>query len=180
MKKYLIYLFILGFLLGCGGSKVAQTNHQMESLKTLMMTSSLLFTADFAYPMATQSLNAISNAGLLPPGSTAGAIQINGTSSFFKIEGDTVSANLPFYGERRFGGEYGSNTGVVFKSKPSSYQQNFNEDKNRFDISFIVSQKIESYTLNLSIYPNKTASLFVTNTQRNGIRYTGNIDTLEK
>lgn len=180
MKKYLNYLFILGFLLGCGGSKVAQTNYQVESLKALMAISSFLFRAEFAYPMATQSLNAISNAGLLPPGSTAGAIQINGTSSFLKVQGDTVSANLPYYGERRFGGGYGSNTGVAFKDISTSYQQIFDTDKNRFEISFTVSEKMELYTLDLTIYPNKTANLIVSSTQRNSIRYSGTIGVLEK
>lgn len=179
MKKYLLYVLLFSGLLACTTSKRPIHREQINGLKTLMATGSFEFTADWAHPMVTQSLNAISNAGLLPAGSSIGAIQLNGTANFLKVKGDTVSANLAYYGERRFGGGYGAKAGIEFDGIPASYVQTYNEEKNRVDITFEISNQMEGYSAILQIFPNKTASITVTSNQRNTIRYTGTIAALE-
>ncbi|WP_419211641.1 DUF4251 domain-containing protein [Maribacter sp. X9] len=173
MKKYLLYLLLTTSIVGCGTSKL--DSKEIEELQSLLETKSFEFKADRVNPMATQSLNAISNSGLLPPGSNAGSIQLNGGNNFLKIMGDSVSANLPYYGERRFGGGYGSDAGIEFNGIPTHYSQIYNKDRKRYDITMQLDQKMESYNLNLSIFPNKIANLTISSNQRNTIRYSGNV-----
>lgn len=179
MKKAFIFPIVFAVIFGCTASKNTDSTAQTKDFKKVMETKAFSFTADWANPMATQSLNSIANAGLLPPGSNAGSIQLNGTSNFLKVEGDTVSANLPYFGERRFGGGYGSNTGIEFKGVPTSYDQAYNTDKNRFDITFLISEDMEAYNVTLTVFANKTANVIVNSNQRNPIRYAGHVGARE-
>ncbi len=121
MRNLLYLLIVLTVVYSCGSTKNTMNAQETEQFTNFIENHFFEFTADWANPMATQGLNAISNAGLLPPGSNAGSIQINGTSNFLRIKGDSVMANLPYYGERRFGGGYGSSTGIEFEGVPLNY-----------------------------------------------------------
>lgn len=181
MNKLLMCFFTGSLILSCGTNK----NHTFESdvnkLKSVMESRLFEFRAEWANPMASQGLYAISNAGLLPPGSNVGAIQITGTNNFLKIQGDTITANLPYFGERRLGGGgYGDNTGIEFNGVPNAYNQAYNPEKNRLEISFEIADKTEDYDVRLTIFPNKNAGLSVNSNQRNSIRYTGAVVPMKK
>ncbi len=181
MKKFICLLLGAGLLLGCGTSKELASATGSSELRDLINSQNLEFRAEWANPMASQGLYAISNAGLLPPGSNVGAIQITGTNNFLKMQGDTITANLPYFGERRLGGGgYGGNTGIEFNGVPNAYQQTYDAEKNRLEISFEIGDKTEDYDVRLTIFPNKTAGLSVNSSQRNSIRYTGAVTPMEK
>ena len=179
MKNWIIFCILLTLLHSCGSTKNSLDTKATENFTNLIKDRSFEFTADWANPMATQGLNAISNAGLLPPGSNAGSIQINGTANLLKVKGDSVMANLPYYGERRFGGGYGSNTGIEFEGIPKNYTEDYDTDKQQYNISFLMDKKMENYNVNIFVFPNKTATVTVTSNQRNTIRYQGHVAKLE-
>ena len=179
MRKLIYLLIVLTVMYSCGSTKNALNAEAAKKFTNFIENHSFEFTADWVNPMATQGLNAISNAGLLPPGSNAGSIQINGTSNFLRIKGDSVMANLPYYGERRFGGGYGSSTGIEFEGVPLNYSEDYNTEKEQYTISFQIQKKMENYNVNLFVFPNKTATVSVVSNQRNSIRYQGHVAELK-
>ena len=174
---FLVWMIV--FTISCTSSKM-HTTAEVKALKDIMNDSVFEFEAQTANPMMTQGMNSISNAGLLPPGSTSGMIQLLGITNYLKVKGDSVMANLPFYGERRFGGGYGSSTGIEFEGIPTSYTQVYNEEKNRYDIRFDISNDMEVYQVNLAVFPSMTANVSVASNQRNVIRYSGTIRSPKK
>ncbi|HDZ06159.1 hypothetical protein LCGC14_0128720 [marine sediment metagenome] len=175
MRTLLILLFVFTTLLGCKSSKmVIDDTHPIH---TLVGSKNFIFTAKSANPMVTRSLNAVANSGLIAPGSTISRIDLSGNNSYLKVLGDSVSANLPYYGERQFGGGYGSATGVEFDGKPDNYLQEFNNDKQKYTISFQITGESDRYTIQMDVYPSKSSTVYVTMANRNAIQYDGSIKT---
>lgn len=103
-----IYIIILGLLfMSCGSKKtIAIQERAYLDLGQLVEEKNYNITSNWALPMLTSGMMAVSNAGLLPPGSNIGRIDISSTRNHLKIAGDSVSAYLPYYGERQMGGSY--------------------------------------------------------------------------
>ncbi|MDO6472146.1 DUF4251 domain-containing protein [Maribacter sp. 1_MG-2023] len=178
MRTSLILIATFIVLLGCKSSKTAiDDTHPIHSL---VASKNIEFIAKSASPTVTRGVNAAANRGLLPPGSNVSRIDLNGTSNYLKIFGDSVSANLPFYGERQFGGGYGSATGVEFNGVADNYKQDFNNDKQKYSISFQVSDKSDSYSILMEIFPNNSSSVSVNMSNRSRIQYNGTIKAIEE
>jgi hypothetical protein len=180
MKKGIIIAVAFGLFLGCSSAtKVPQNAETVVAFTRFVEQKTFEFRADIAYPMTTQAFNSVANSGILPPGSTSGAIQLIGIPNFIKVYGDSVSGNLPFYGERQFGGGLTSNAGIAFKGIPKTYSQTYNEAKNRYDIAFEISDKMERHQVNIKLFPNASANVSVNSNQRNTIRYAGTVAAIE-
>lgn len=179
-RKSFVILLTCVFFLGCSGAKnVPQDAQRMAEFKDFIDEKSFEFTADTAHPMTTQAFNAVANAGLLPPGSTPGTIQLMGVSNYIRILGDSVYGNLPFYGERRFGGGPTATTGIEFKGVPDAYTQNYNETKGSMEIAFEISEKTERHEVSMTLFPNRSANVAVRGNHRTSIRFSGRIRAIE-
>ncbi len=180
MKKVLLLVLIFGITLGCGSAaKVTQRSEAVAAFTRFVEQNTFEFRANTAYPMTTQAFNSVANSGILPPGSNSGAIQLIGIPNFIKVYGDSVSGNLPFYGERQFGGGLTSNAGIEFKGIPKTYNQTYNEAKNRYDIAFEISDEMERHQVKITLFPNRSANVSVNSNQRNSIRYVGTVEAIE-
>lgn len=165
-------------MLSCKSSKtVIDDTHLIHDL---VASKKFKFTGVSASPMVTQSLTAVANSGLIPPGSSISRIDLNGTNNYLKIKGDSVSANLPFFGERQFGGGYGASTGIEFDGIPNNYEQLFNADKQKYTISFQIADTSDLYNVHIDVYPNKSSVVSVNMANRNAIQYNGNINSIEE
>ena len=178
MKYALLYVLVFGSFISCSSSK-RPTDSDINRLRTLVEAKSFEFTADWASPMVTTSVSSVLNSGLLPPGSNASRINLVGNANYLKVFGDSVSANLPYFGERRFGGGYGSSTGIEFDGIPKDYTQIYNSDKNNYTISFSIKNKTEQYIITMDVYPNNSASVSVNTNNRFFIRYDGKIEEIK-
>ena len=67
------------FLACSASSKTTATPEEIAAMEKMISNKQFEIQAQWAQPMATQSLNSIANSGLLPPGSTASQIDISGT-----------------------------------------------------------------------------------------------------
>jgi len=162
----------------CKSSKtIISDSHPIHAL---VSSKNIEFTATSANPMVTRSMAAIANGGLVPPGSTISRIDLTGTGNFLKIEGDSVSANLPYFGERQFGGGYGSATGIEFNGLPENYVQEFNTDKQKYTISFQINNSSDRYMVYVDIFPNLSSVVSVNMANRNSIQYNGRVNAIDK
>ncbi|MDT0607584.1 DUF4251 domain-containing protein [Croceitalea rosinachiae] len=177
MKKNqntLIAIIILLVISACSSSKPSYNTEQLEALDRLVESGSFLFEAEFANPLATRSMNAVSNAGLLPPGSAVNRINLMGTNNFLEIKGDSVSANLPYYGERQMPGAYNnSNVGIQFDGVAKDFKIYFNEKKGVYELQFKASNNTEVFDINAVLFVNNTVSLYVNSSERLTINYQG-------
>lgn len=146
-----------------------------------MSTEHFEIRSDWALPLATNSLNSIANAGLLPPGSSAGQISLIGNANYVKVVGDSLSVYLPYFGERQMGGGYDSDgAGIEFEGVPEKMEITKNEEKQRYDIRFEFEDDAENFTVSLSLFPNLTSTISVNSSQRFPIRYSGAVKAISK
>ncbi|SIQ62158.1 DUF4251 domain-containing protein [Maribacter ulvicola] len=178
MRKLLLCISAIGILVSCSSSNtVINSAHPIHEL---MKTKQIIFEAQSASPMVTSSLNAIADNGLIPSGSTISRIDLNGNTNYLKIFGDSVSADLPFFGERQFGGGYGTDTGIEFNGLPESYSQEFNSNKQKYTIRFQISDTSDLYTIYMEVFPNQNAVVSINMANRNPIRFNGTIKALKE
>ncbi|WP_375324503.1 DUF4251 domain-containing protein [Flagellimonas sp. GZD32] len=178
--KAIFKLGILGILLffaACAAtSKTNATSEEQAVFEKMVANKQFEMNATWAQPMATQSLNSIANAGLLPPGSTANRIDITGTGGYFRLSDGKVKADLPFYGERRMGGTYSNDkVGIKFDGEPRDMTFEPAKKGDGYTLKFNITEGAESYQVVANIYPNQSARLMVASSQRTNIWYQGNL-----
>jgi len=175
--KFRFYFFLAVFtamILGCSSSKPKATASQIQHLDRLVAEKSMRFKGDWAIPLATNSLNQLSNAGLIPPGSNSSRINLIGNFNFLEIKGDSVIAQLPYYGERQIAGGYGQqNVGIEFKGLAKKFVVEKDERSMGYTINFTVSEDSEVYDIAMRIFPNLKTNININSTQRLTIGYQG-------
>ncbi len=173
----LLLVIFIGLALGCGSSsKTPDATADSKLLEEMVAQKSFEIHSDWASPLVTTSVASISNAGLLPPGSTANRISLIGNSNYFKVMGDSVSAYLPYYGERQFGGGYNSDGGAIrFKGVPRDYEITTDENTKIRELRFQIKDKTENYRVLVQLYPNLTSNINVNSSHRLSIRYGGTV-----
>ena len=122
-------IIIVGVLLlgnGCSATKQKPMDAQeikttYKQVATFVQSKEFVFEADWAQPMTSTALNSIAASGLLGPGNSANAINLIGNSNFIRFKNDSVYGALPYFGERRMGGNYGGvQNGIRFEDTPET------------------------------------------------------------
>ncbi len=179
MKKIECYS-ILCILLAFTACRTAKTNDyteaQLTEFKDQIENRRFIIDAKWANPLSTRSINAIANAGLLAPGSTTNRIDLIGTQSTLEIEGDSVSANLPYYGERQIAGVYNNaDVGIKFNGLPNDFKLDFNTKRQAYEMQFSIKNNTEVFDVNATLFPNNKVALYINSSQRLTIQYQGNL-----
>ena len=179
--KSIIGLFVLVLLgVSCGTSKQVYTTNQLDALHELVESNKIEIEADWAYPLPSNALNSLSNGGLFPVGSTANQVNLIGNRNYLRINGDSIKAQLPYYGERRIGGSFNStDTGILLDGLVEDFETKYNEKKKRYEIRFSASKETENYQIAINIFPSKQIYLNVNSSQSTNIAYSGNVKSLE-
>jgi len=188
MKRYkYILILVMALLLfwSCSSTKNDIANNsktnQFIQLKELIASRSFKFKAETAYPVQTYDMMQVTNALLRNTGNTAGRISLMGNDDYITIKGDSVQAELAYFGERRMGFNTDpQDIGVHFEGKPKTYDVIENTKKKTFNIEFETRWKTEQYDVTLLVYPSKNATVFISSTNRTSIRYDGKIEKLEE
>lgn len=177
-----LYMLFLALFISCSGTKkIVSPTAKSRALDALVAKRSFQVVSDQASPLMTSSMAAVSNSGLLGVGNSAANINLIGNYNYVKVEGDTISADLPYYGERQMGGGYTATSGIKFKGVPDSYSLSKNETNQQYEIKFQMrGEGTESFIVTLRLFPNWKSSLQVNSTQRNPIRYAGEVVASEE
>jgi len=177
MQKILVLIGLILLFLGCGASqKIYKTN---AALDQMMTEKKFEIKAGTALPMVTLALSQVALSGLIPPGSNINRIDLSGSNSYLKIWGDSVSANLPYYGERRLGGGYNNVSGIEFNGKPETIEIIKDDVKQNYTIKFSIRNQTESFIVNATTNTNLTSTIYITSSHRTRIRYMGVIKELK-
>ena len=184
-KKILLLGMVLGLFWSCGGTKSAESialkNHQFEALKTLVASKSFVFNAETAYPMQSYDVMRVTSSLLRNTGNSAGRISVTGNGDYITIKGDTVQAELPYFGEVRVVTSMDPrDSGIHFKGVPSTFDITENEKKQMLRLEFNIREKIEQYSVIMNLYPNKHATVFINCMNRTSIRYDGKLSAFEE
>ncbi len=180
LLKYFIGVLILTAA-GCGGAKTAASPEEIEALDNLVATKSFEINARWARPMASQALNSISNAGLLPNGSNASRVDITGSTSYLRVVDNHVEADLPYFGERQMSGGYDTKrTGIQFEGAPENFQIEPNSKTKGYTMRFSINNGTENFQVIAQLFPSRSSSLNITGSHRGQIWYDGTLSEYKK
>lgn len=178
----LFSLLVVLMLSNCGGSQSV-----FGSAKDKALVDSLIAKREFrivnqwALPTMSSSMMKISASGIMGPGNSGQRIDLSGNGNFLEIEGDSVKAFLPYFGERQMGGGYNSDgEGIQFDQVVEDISFGYDDGKNQHTIKFTANNGAESFEVTLYVFSNKKSSLLVSSSQRDMIRYEGTIKELPK
>lgn len=185
LKNTVLLGMVLGLFWSCGGTKSAESialkNRQFEALKTLVATKSFVFNAETAYPMQSYDVLRVTSALLRNTGNTAGRISLIGNGDYITVKGDTVQAELAYFGEVRIAGSMNPrDSGINFNGVPSTFDVSENDKKQMLRLEFNIKEKIEPYEVIMHLYPNKHATVFINCMNRTSIRYDGKLSAFEE
>ncbi|NNJ82481.1 MAG: DUF4251 domain-containing protein [Flavobacteriaceae bacterium] len=176
--KYLVILLLM--LTACKTADKGITEAEAQQTRDLIAGGNYELTMDWALPLATNAMNQISNANLLPMDSRSGRINLVGTSSYIRSQGDILEVYLPYFGTRQLTVTPGDTNGAIqFEGVPERYEAIYNEKKQLTAISFRMKDENEQYDVNVKVFGNKNVNVYVNSTHRNSIQYTGKLGVLE-
>ena len=175
-------LLMLGVLL-LGFSVTGQKTEnpdQSAKLDELVASKQFRIESIWARAQGGNAVNAIANANLQPPGSSGNRFNLANNPNYFEMQGDSVRAYLPYFGEFQFGGDHYSNrnSAIDFKGIPRELTIEKNEKKDSYEIAFLIDRKTETFQVNIKLYPSLKSLITVNSSQRFVIRYDGNVEAL--
>ncbi|WP_417360613.1 DUF4251 domain-containing protein [Galbibacter sp.] len=173
-------VFAIFMLSNCGGSQSAYGTQQDKVLvDSLIAKREFRIVNQWALPMMSSSMMKIASSGILGPGNSGQRIDLSGNGNFLEFKGDTVKAFLPYFGERHMGGGYNTDgVGIHFDQVVETIQFDYKNAKDQHIIKFRAKDGAETFELTLFVFSNKKSSLLVSSSQRDMIRYEGNIIAL--
>lgn len=178
MEKIGVLLVLTGLFLGCGAAqKTFETNTVLDEM---ISQKRFEIQAKSAQPMVTRAMSDIALSGLIAPGNTINRIDLNGSGYFLRVKGDSVSANLAYYGERQMGGGYNNNPGIVFEGVPETLEIIKDELKQNYTIKFTLNEKSENFMVVATAARNLTGTISITSSHRSRIRYMGDVEALKE
>lgn len=172
---YMGNLFLLLAFAACKSAVAPLTGEEQARLDRIVAERHFTMIALWAEPTPDAGINAMASAGLFPPGSSPSRINLGENANYFKMKGDSVFIQLPYYGERQVVKTYGRAEGITYEGLAKDLKVNRNTERNYYDIDFSVKDRGENFLCNLRLYGGKRALLTVQSNQRNQIRYDGNI-----
>ena len=179
MRNFVLIGLCLVFL-GCQSTQnVVADPVKEKQLKEWIDNKQIRVLANTASPIATQDMNQLSF--LLPNGSTPNRIVLVGGQDFFEMKGDSIAADMAYFGTRQLGGEYNSNRGgIKFNGKYDSYKMEYDEQKKVYKLLFKINDNRESFNLVLKIFHNHRMELYVNTSHRTAINYNGFVSMEDK
>lgn len=116
----------------------------------------------------------------IPNSASSSVGNIHNISSGYEMIFDSlnIKANLPYYG-RSYASYYRLNSGVKFELKALKIDKTWNERKKTYILDFNLSDKMDSYSIKMSLQLNGFANLKITFFNHELISYYGTIEKIE-
>lgn len=183
--KYISIVMIISILFwSCGSTYDSAGNSresQLNELRELLDTKSFKFMAETAHPMQTYAVTQVTNALLRNTGNTSGTIFLTGRGDYLKVMGDTITAELSYFGELRMVSSIDPrDSGINFTGELSNFSIKESKKKKKLNVEFDVKTKIDKYNIIMQLYPSQRANIVVNSSNRTSIRYEGEIVRLDK
>ncbi|MCL6273336.1 DUF4251 domain-containing protein [Muricauda sp. 2012CJ35-5] len=163
--------------MACGSTnKVAVVDEvEKQALDNLVASGNIEMKIQWAMPSLTNSMASIANSGLLAPGNSANRIDLTGSNAYLKVEGDNVSAYLPYYGERQMVTGYGNTDNAIqFDGVPKKFEIKEDAKSQGYQINFDINNDKETYSIFAKVFPGMKSSININGTHRQAISYGGN------
>lgn len=163
--RHIRLLFLVGIVLLNGGqslysqTKKEKKEQQEKEIKEMIDKRRFTIDVDRALPMGGRTVNLTSPYSL-------------------EMRGDSAISYLPYFG-RAYSLPYGGGDGLRFEESITDYQSTFNK-KGTARIKFVARTKEDTFRFDVQVFPNGSAIISVTPTNRQHITYQGELAPKKK
>ncbi len=179
MLRSLSLVICILTLYSCQTTKSVVSPKQIQLQKEFSQTTAFKITSNWANPMPTTSMNALSNSGLIAPGNSIGRFDISQNSNYLTIDGSKIDVFLPFYGERQMGvSRNNDDNSISYKGDIDNLTVKFNEKKKVYSISFSMKKSTESFDVTIDLFQNLNTRISINSSHRTSISYDGTAEEL--
>lgn len=172
------YLWILGLLVltGCGAQS-SNAEKSAEQVQKTLARDQFEIKFDKAMPMTSHALNQVFyQLDFARLGNSPSVIRISDQNSYVKFKKDTVSGDLPFYGEGYTGHYMNRHSGIKFDGTPEDFEKSEKDNQTRIKFNIRDEERHgEQYDISITIYKNGKATLHVNSMHRTSISYRGHL-----
>ncbi|MFT4838740.1 MAG: hypothetical protein ACJAWA_000938 [Nonlabens sp.] len=176
---YSFFLLVLLAIISCKTSFTENDLNKLIDLQKKMSQQGFEFEADVVIPFNTQALNNVANNLLIRSGNNIARIDVRGDHYTLKVSEQESEFTLPFYGERRISGGYGTDTGFNFIADIKSIKSSINEKKGYLSYEFTTRNDAEMLDVELQIYQPNNVRLNINSSHRTFMKYEGRLKWLE-
>ena len=184
--KLLCATSVIVLLWSCKAQMTTEEKAQeMTVLNTLLAQQDYRIAIDEAQPFNTNAtLQVFYALNMQTFGDTPGRINVSADGHVIKIQNDSITGSLPFFGERQLGSaSYGGrDIGIQFESKLKDFSKSINEDKGKLIMKFSADQKdgnTENHDVIIEFFPNHDVFVKVNSTHRTIMGYRGRLEAKE-
>jgi len=184
MKALYFTLFTILYI-SCGSNTkltTASSTQNFLAVQELAKSGSFEVDSQFAQPRASAALSRVANTNILGYGNNASSINIINNPNYLKKIGDSVSAYLPYYGERTIPLASRDLGGIEFHGVPKDYKIILDEKRKLTRISFNIDDfenPIEKYDVEILLYSTYASEIKVSSASRSPISYTGSFKEIK-
>ncbi|WP_238527915.1 DUF4251 domain-containing protein [Aquimarina agarivorans] len=168
--------------IACKSSRLvnsAQEKEQLAALIQLIESKKYQINIKAVYPFNTTATNQVLNTILFPTGNSAARIDVQGNGNFIKIMGDSIDADLPFFGERQISGNYGTtDNGIRVQNLMKQYTVTTNPKKNTVTAKLNANNNVENHTFIIWASNSDRVQVIVNSSHLNPISYDGTIEPI--
>ncbi|WP_445159204.1 DUF4251 domain-containing protein [Mesohalobacter salilacus] len=183
VQNLLYFIGLLSLLGSCKTNQIAKAEAKaddLEVLDSLYAKKEYHIKINVAYPFTSTATTQVANALLRNTGDNINRIDVRGDGNFIKIQNDSISGYLPFFGESRTSsGTYGgTDLAIQFEEPLKDLTKKINSDKGKLELEFTANQKgnrNEKYDVSLNIYPNKNVMVNIRPVHKTVMRYDGQL-----
>jgi len=182
MKFYnFTIICLLAIFISCSShQKTMEASAKKEQLKEFITKKQFEIVSNFAIPRASAAYSQVVNSGLLGVGNSSNTVNLSGNSNYLRMHGDSISIELPFFGDRQFGGGYGADSGISYDGLYTDYKETYDSDKESYTLSFQTSKATDNLQFTINMYASLRTTIFMNSTNRSSISYDGHVGKLPK
>lgn len=134
----------------------------LDAVRDLADSMSFVFDANRASPLGLPSISIVA------------------IDNYLRIQKDSTTGFLPYFGEMRLGGGYGEEGAIKFSSEIRDYQVKTKSSGKAVIVTFTCKNAIEQFNFTLYITRSKSTTVVVQSLHRNSITYYGVIRELSE
>jgi hypothetical protein len=177
-SMWLIALLIASAVVSCKSKSVVMESQQKTEVVQLLESKQYRVDFTTAYPQQTTTTNRVVNDVMLRTGNSAARIDIAGNGDYLTVNQEQGSADLPFFGERRFSTGYNNiDIGINYNNTLTDYT--VSDEQSHIQVSFDARGENDQYQITLRIYGNKSVRAFVNSNNHTTMSYDGILSPLE-
>jgi hypothetical protein len=174
MVQRIITVLICSVCIGCATKKNSVSPQQLDALHALVKSKNIHIVSRSALPTMSNAMQQVLNAQILGPGNSGRSIDIMSTVNYVNIIGDSISINLPYFGEMHSGISTNPNDiSIAFNGEPIKYTSTYNNQKKNYKIRIDFKTKRERFKIYITLFSNRTTNIIVLPIHRSSIEYRG-------